>query len=210
MKANISEIFYSIQGEGQTIGFPAIFVRFCGCNLNCPFCDTKYALNCENWMEYKEIIREVKQYPSKRVIFTGGEPALQGDFIAYFMRNNPEYTYQIETNGTILLKDIERFNHITISPKMFALKKEVLREINKRANSSEFKFVVTENFYNELRLIKDLNLKNVVFQPIWENETMLDYLKKVGKIIEKIKIEAPFVRVIPQFHKIIYGSGRGI
>ncbi len=210
MKANISEIFYSIQGEGQTIGFPAIFVRFCGCNLNCPFCDTKYALNCENWMEYKEIIREVKQYPSKRVIFTGGEPALQDDFIAYFMRDNPEYIYQIETNGTIIFKDIERFNHITISPKMFALKKEVLIELNKRANSIEFKFVVTENFYNELRLIKDLNLKNVVFQPIWENETMLDYLKKGRKIIEKIKTEAPFIRVIPQLHKIIYGNGRGI
>ncbi len=211
MKANISEIFYSIQGEGLTIGSPAVFIRFCGCNLNCPFCDTKYALNCQNWLEYDEIEEEVSKYKAKRVVFTGGEPALQDAFMAYFMQKNPEFYYQMETNGTIFPeKSVAFLDHITVSPKMFAVKREVLKALKTEAKSTEFKFVVDENFDEELKLIEELDLKPVVFQPIWRDETLKSYLEKVRSIIEIVKEKAPNVRVIPQLHKILYGNKRGI
>ncbi len=211
MKANVSEIFYSIQGEGITIGYPAIFIRFCGCNLRCPFCDTKYALDCENYLDYEEITDKTRRFPAKRVIFTGGEPALQDDFIAFFIAKNPDFFYQMETNGTILpQKSISLLNHITVSPKMFALNIDVLKEFKNEARSVEFKFVVNENFDEEIELIHKLDLKPVVFQPIWENESLSEYLQKTAKIIEKVKGAAPSIRIIPQIHKIIYGNRRGI
>ncbi len=211
MKANISEIFYSIQGEGLTIGFPAIFIRFCGCNLNCPFCDTKYAISCQNWLEYDKIQREVSKFRAKRVVFTGGEPALQDTFMAYFMQKNPDFYYQMETNGTVFPeKSITLLDHITVSPKMFAVNRDVLRAIKTEAKSVEFKFVVDENFNEELKLIEELDLKPVVLQPIWRDETLENYLEKVKNIIEIAKKKAPSVRVIPQLHKILYGQKRGI
>ena len=211
MKANISEIFYSIQGEGLTIGYPAIFIRFCGCNLNCSFCDTKYAINCERWLKYEDIQKEVKRFEAKRVIFTGGEPALQDKFMAYFIKNNQGYLYQVETNGTIFPEEsISLLDHITVSPKMFAVNSEVLKTIKAEAKSVEFKFVVDENFEEELELAKELDLSPVVLQPIWRNETLKDYLEKVKNIIEIAKEKAPYVRVIPQLHKILYGQKRGV
>ena len=211
MKANVSELFYSIQGEGITIGSPSIFIRFCGCNLRCPFCDTKYALDCKNYLSYEEIINQIKQFPAKRIIFTGGEPALQDEFIAFFISKNSNFFYQMETNGTILpKKSITLLDHITVSPKMFEINTDVLKEFKNIAKSIEFKFVVSEDFTREMELIYKLTLKPVVFQPVWENENLSKYIQKTKKIIEKVKEKAPFIKIIPQIHKILYGNRRGI
>src|ERR1700693_40684 len=72
----ISEIFYSIQGEGELTGVPSVFVRTSGCNLRCSWCDTKYA----SWvpegaeMSIDEIVAQVSQFPTEHVVLTGGEP----------------------------------------------------------------------------------------------------------------------------------------
>jgi len=211
MKANVSEIFYSIQGEGTTIGTPAVFIRFCGCNLNCPFCDTKYALNCRNIIEFKTIDAIVSKFPTNKIIFTGGEPVLQDEFISYFIEKKSNYIFQIETNGTIYPKNsIEKLDHIVVSPKLFALNMDVLIKLKENAKSIEFKFVVEKNFDEELSLINELKLKNVVFQPVWVNETKEHYLAKTREIIEKVKKVSPNIRVIPQIHKILYGNIRGV
>ncbi len=74
----ISEIFYSIQGEGELTGVPSVFVRTSGCNLRCAWCDTPYA----SWkpegqgMSVAEVVAEVERYPTRFVVLTGGEPMI--------------------------------------------------------------------------------------------------------------------------------------
>jgi 7-carboxy-7-deazaguanine synthase len=72
----ISEIFYSVQGEGELVGVPSVFLRTSGCNLRCRWCDTPYASwNPEGTeMSIDAIIEEVKKHPAAHVVLTGGEP----------------------------------------------------------------------------------------------------------------------------------------
>ena len=77
----ISEIFYSIQGEGRLLGVPSVFVRTSGCNLRCRWCDTPYTSwrpEGKTW-SVKKILGEIAKYPTRHVVITGGEPLLAPD-----------------------------------------------------------------------------------------------------------------------------------
>ena len=89
----ISEIFYSIQGEGRLLGVPSVFVRTSGCNLRCRWCDTPYTSwqpEGKSW-SVKNILGEVAKYPTRYVVITGGEPLLAPDI--------EELTEQLKRNG---------------------------------------------------------------------------------------------------------------
>ena len=113
----ITEIFCSIQGEGQHTGVPVVFVRFSGCNLRCSWCDTNHNRYTEmTTAEIQKFIRS-NSGPEYPVVFTGGEPLLQLDMElcdALFTRR-----LHVETNGTILIQpEIRKNLHwVTCSPK---------------------------------------------------------------------------------------------
>ncbi len=73
----VTEIFFSIQGEGTRAGRPCVFVRFTGCDLRCTYCDTAYAFHGGRDMDRAAILAEVERHPCKLVLLTGGEPLLQ-------------------------------------------------------------------------------------------------------------------------------------
>ncbi len=109
----INEIFYSIQGEGTRSGEAAIFVRFSGCNLKCPFCDTEHQ-PYQNLTE-EDIVRQVTGFPASLVVITGGEPTLQLTPSLVDKLHKAGKTVAIETNGT---RPIPRnVDWITVSPK---------------------------------------------------------------------------------------------
>lgn len=118
LKIKISEIFYSIQGEGHHTGMPAVFVRFAGCNLRCSFCDTKRAWHKGRQMTVAQILKRVEKYKCKNIIITGGEPTLQKDGLLSLCSalRRRHYYICLETNGTIRF-DKPSFDWITISPK---------------------------------------------------------------------------------------------
>ena len=74
----ISEVFYSLQGEGSLVGVPSVFIRTSGCNLRCAWCDTPYASwNPEGKTQaIDELIAEVERHPTEHVVLTGGEPMI--------------------------------------------------------------------------------------------------------------------------------------
>ena len=112
-KYKVNEIFYSLQGEGYFVGTPAVFVRFWGCNLRCPFCDTQHAKHTE--MTISEIVAEIDRYPAETVILTGGEPSLVVDKEMVEAIKAGHRFVAIETNGTHQLPD--NIDWITLSPK---------------------------------------------------------------------------------------------
>lgn len=109
----INEIFYSLQGEGYHTGTPAVFVRFSGCNLKCPFCDTRHEEGVQ--MSDDEILEEVGKYPATTVILTGGEPSLWIDRAFIDLLHRAGKYVCIETNGTRPLPD--NIDWVTCSPK---------------------------------------------------------------------------------------------
>ncbi len=109
----INEIFYSLQGEGRNAGRAAVFVRFSGCNLRCPFCDTDFA-------DYQEltaagILEAIAQYEARFVVLTGGEPTLQIDAPFLSQLHAAGYEVAMESNGTLMPP--EGIDWLTISPK---------------------------------------------------------------------------------------------
>src|ERR1044072_5713610 len=89
-KLRISEIFYSLQGEGKNIGTPVVFLRTALCNLKCTWCDTKYTWDWDNY-DYKKEVKELDlasicefifSFKVKHLVVTGGEPLLQQNRLA--------------------------------------------------------------------------------------------------------------------------------
>lgn len=137
---HINEIFYSLQGEGFHTGRPAVFVRFAGCNLRCPFCDTDFSHS--EPMTAEQIARRVFDYsthPHTLIVLTGGEPSLQVDNELVDALHAHQQTVTIETNGTRPVPD--NIDWVTLSPKAVpaAESKVVLTQ------ADEVKVVFTES-----------------------------------------------------------------
>ena len=109
----VNDIFYSLQGEGRNTGRAAVFVRFAGCNLRCGFCDTDFA--SYELLSDDDILRRIKDFPSRLVVLTGGEPSLQVDEPFLNLLHEHGYEIAMETNGTHTIAN--GVDWITCSPK---------------------------------------------------------------------------------------------
>lgn len=113
---DLVEIFESLQGEGRNAGRPCVFVRFAGCNLSCPWCDTDVAKRFSASLD--ELIAEVGQYRPKSVVLTGGEPTLakgMPELVAALKDRG--YWIAVETNGTNYAEWLQFVDYIACSPK---------------------------------------------------------------------------------------------
>jgi 7-carboxy-7-deazaguanine synthase len=126
----LSEIFYSLQGEGIDAGKPAVFIRTALCNLSCIWCDTKYTWDWSHYdyerevtdMTIPQIQEQISRFDTKHCVITGGEPLLQQTKLIPLLSNlkNKDYFIEVETNGTIFPSDmLERFvDRWNVSPKL--------------------------------------------------------------------------------------------
>ncbi len=118
----INEIFLSLQGEGFHTGTTSVFIRFAGCNLRCPFCDTDFSqftlCSAEDiCQQVVSLIRTRESLPAQSIliVLTGGEPSLQVDEELLYALHTVARTVCIETNGTYPLPD--GIDWVTCSPK---------------------------------------------------------------------------------------------
>ncbi|HEV2607587.1 MAG TPA: 7-carboxy-7-deazaguanine synthase QueE [Xanthomonadaceae bacterium] len=101
-RLRLTEIFYSLQGEAASVGWPTVFVRLTGCPLRCGYCDTAYAFHGGTWWEIDAILAEVAKHGAKHVCVTGGEPLAQKRCIDLLKRLcDAGYEVSLETSGAI-------------------------------------------------------------------------------------------------------------
>ncbi len=105
----ITEIFYSLQGETDTIGWPTVFIRLTGCPLRCNYCDTEYAFYGGKRMELDEIIAEIEKYASlKYITVSGGEPLAQPAVFPLMKRLcDLGYEVSLETSGALDISPVD-------------------------------------------------------------------------------------------------------
>ena len=186
----INEIFYSIQGEGHFSGTPAVFIRFAGCNLKCPFCDTQHQQGRE--MSENEIIKEVSQYPAELCVLTGGEPTLQVTKSFIDKLHNVGLCVAIETNGTHEIP--KNIDWVTLSPKSSYVARAEVKI--KRAN--EIKFVVDETHLPETY---DVVTQNLYIQPCDTGEPVRN--RKINEICINYVKQHPQWKISLQMQKIL-------
>ena len=209
-KYNISEIFYSIQGEGSRAGRPCVFIRFQGCELRCEWCDTPYALEIkqeEKLMSLEEIIESVEKYDCSFVMLTGGEPLYQkgvNQLIERFCDNKFEVV--IETNGHQSIAAVDRRANFVMDIKCPG---SAMQKFNNYDNikylkkTDEVKFVIKsrEDFDFSIEIIKKYNLNeivdNILFSPVFRE---LEPVILAGWILDS-KMN---IRMQLQIHKFIW------
>lgn len=101
-RLRITEIFFSLQGESRSVGWPTVFVRLTGCPLRCNYCDTAYAFSGGAWMTLDEVLAQVAGYGARHVCVTGGEPLAQRACLPLLTRLcDAGYAVSLETSGAL-------------------------------------------------------------------------------------------------------------
>jgi 7-carboxy-7-deazaguanine synthase len=112
-RLKITEIFYSLQGEADTVGFPTVFVRLTGCPLRCQFCDTAYAFEGGQWRSLDEVLATVGQFSGdvhspRHVCVTGGEPLAQKNCLPLLTSLcDARYRVSLETSGAMPIAEVD-------------------------------------------------------------------------------------------------------
>lgn len=221
----VTEIFTSIQGEGLRLGMPSTFVRLSRCNLSCRWCDTTYS-----WKAGELVAPTVMtpaaiaaQVHAPDVVLTGGEPMLQALEPLLDVLEGRFVT--VETNGTMFRPDA-RVGLWSVSPKLGSSQqkpnKRVLREyVSQVPDRLQLKFVVGGR--SDLEAVKALlgeldgaTRVPVILQPVGiPGESRDAYMEKLRELVETEILPDAFwepyaLRVLPQYHKLLWGEKRGI
>lgn len=208
----LSEIFYSLQGESSYAGLPCVFVRLAGCNLRCSYCDTMYAYEPEFVLSNEDILQEIKKYhPVKLVEITGGEPLLQNE-CTELMRIlvYDGYTVLLETNNSISLKDVPKdvIKIVDFKTPSSGMSDRMLWDNIQYFNErDELKFVIAdrEDFDWAIRVIEkyDLQTYKLLFSPVFQ--------KLDAHILAEWILETKLpIRLNIQLHKLLWGNKRRV
>lgn len=225
----ISEIFYSIQGEGSLVGVPSVFVRTSGCNLRCAWCDTPYT----SWepegrdLSLEEIGKVVTDFKASHVVITGGEPMIAPQIVALSEQMREAGLHiTIETAGTVyapVMCDL-----MSISPKLanstpiardggrwaaqhdrLRFQPEVLRRLTAEY-SFQLKFVVSSpDDLAEIEAIREVcgaRAGDVILMP---EGTGREVLRERARWIAEICKERGY-RLSPRLHVDLWGDRRGV
>lgn len=191
-KYPIVEIFHSVQGEGFHTGIPHVFIRFGNCNLRCEWCDTDF-MTFED-MDIDSIIEEVLSYDCDRVIFTGGEPAMQDLSVIGKRLKEHGISISIETNGTIPVDPV--IDWICVSPK-----DQLYPNVSiKQRTGDELKVVYCGQdlaLYDELKK----GFTHLYIQPCYVEDESVEANGKSFQIVERLVKDSPGWRLSLQTHK---------
>ena len=213
----LKELFASIQGEGPLVGYKQIFMRLCGCNLKCKYCDTDF--DVVNAKEYtiSELLEYVKQHSDCHSIsLTGGEPLLHTDFIKEFAQVSPLPIY-LETNATLfeqLENVIDCIGYVSADIKLpsatgmsaqWDIHDKFFEIANKKNLYAKVVFdskITDEEIENICDLAQKHNIE-LVLQPMMLGKIPSVNSEFMQQILDKCLKKYRRIRLIPQVHKFI-------
>lgn len=219
MKTKINEIFSSIQGEGPVVGYKQLFIRFCGCNLNCAYCDTEFndGLELTPTELYKKITTDYDIRTFHSISLTGGEPLLNIEFLCEFLPMIKKQTkIYLETNATLYENFSNIKEHIDIVSadiklesatglNSFDLHEKFLLNCK---NIETFAKIVFDKTITEKEITRCCEIaKNtgieLVLQPKMTDNKMSVTSDFCNEILDKFTKNYKKVRLIPQVHKFL-------
>ncbi|HSY95335.1 MAG TPA: 7-carboxy-7-deazaguanine synthase QueE [Steroidobacteraceae bacterium] len=108
-RLRVNEIFHSLQGEADAVGYPTVFVRLTGCPLRCQYCDTEYAFHAGDWLDLEAILETVLGYGTEHVCVTGGEPLAQPNCLRLLERLcDLGLKVSLETSGALDIAAVDK------------------------------------------------------------------------------------------------------
>ena len=214
LSMNVIEIFASIDGEGKRQGCLTTFLRLHDCNIRCSYCDTLYSYGPQSTFEsmsIQAVADIIEQLGNHRITITGGEPLLQEqaviELIDELTKRNPQYDFNIETNGTIVpsfQRDNVWFTYDYKMPSSLA-EDSMNLDIFKIATAEDIiKFVVgsVQDLDRMDEVLKTYPTNGQIFvSPVWgniEGAMIVDYMKAHNW--QNVKLQL-------QIHKFIWDPG---
>jgi len=211
LSLKITEIFFSIQGESNTIGLPTVFVRLTGCPMRCHYCDTAYAFHGGEKRELDDIVAEVQQYKTKYVTITGGEPLAQPQ-CHQLMTALCDLGYQVslETGGAMDISKVDKRVYIVLdikTPASGEMKNNTMSNLEHIKSTDALKFVICDEadyqWSKQLVAEQQLNEKcEVFFSPSAEQLSASD-------LADWIVRDQISVRMQVQLHKVLWNDEAG-
>jgi len=210
-RVKLTEIFLSIQGEADSVGWPTVFVRLTGCPLRCQYCDTQYAFHGGEWFSAPQILERVRSFGVARVCVTGGEPLAQKSCLV-LLRELCEAGYQVslETSGALDIAGVDsRVTRVLDikTPGSGEVARNRLENLALLRRSEQIKFVICDrhDFEWSRDLVRQLALDAqcmVLFSP---SAAQLPAVQLAQWILE----ERLPVRLQVQLHKYLWGDVPG-
>ncbi|MEE8380002.1 MAG: 7-carboxy-7-deazaguanine synthase QueE [Gammaproteobacteria bacterium] len=215
-KLRITEIFYSLQGESRSVGFPTVFIRLTGCPLRCGYCDTTYAFQGGKWLSLDEIIGKVvglhgSSHYSRHVTVTGGEPLAQKNCLALLEQLcDAGYDVSLETSGAL---DVCKVDKRVV--KVMDLKtpgsgestKNLWENLDCLTSQDQVKFVLCDraDYDWAKQVLHDYKLSEcceILFSPVYGQLQASD-------LADWILEDRLAVRFQIQLHKVLWGEAQG-
>ena len=210
-RLKITEIFHSLQGEGDTVGFPTVFVRLTGCPLRCQYCDTAYAFSGGQWMTLDAIVEQVRTWGAAHVCVTGGEPLAQASCLPLLQKLCDEgYHVSLETSGAMPVDRVDsRVSRVVDvkTPDSGESHRNLLDQLSLLGGRDQIKFVIcSRGDYEWSRdLVRERRLTGspmVLFSPSHEQ-------LPARQLADWILADRLPVRLQVQLHKLLWGNEPG-
>ena len=210
-RLRISEIFFSLQGESATAGYPTVFVRLTGCPLRCRYCDTEYAFTGGEWLSLSAILEEVAAYRTRYVTVTGGEPLAQQvclDLLRALC--DAGYHVSLETSGALDVAPVDPRVIKVIdlkTPGSGEVERNRFDNLQHLGSCDQLKFVICnrDDYLWSLEMLKTHDLParcEVLFSP---SQGEQDATELADWILQD---QLP-VRMQIQLHKLLWGNTPG-
>lgn len=210
-RLRLTEMFFSLQGEARTVGWPTVFVRLTGCPLRCGYCDSEYAFYGGEYHELDAILAKVAEWSPRYVCVTGGEPLAQKGCIELLTALcDAGYEVSLETSGALDISEVDpRVSRVVDikTPGSGEVDKNRWANLPLLTAHDQIKFVLCDRKdYDWARLVLDQHQLHktcdVLFSPVFGKISYRD-------LAEWILADRLPVRMQLQLHKHIWGDVPG-